>query len=39
MDDTTYGVLRLMLLESGYDFEFVPAGDGIFTESGTGDCH
>jgi acid phosphatase type 7 len=39
MDDTTYGVLRLMLLESGYDFEFAPAGDGIFTESGTGDCH
>jgi len=39
MDDTTYGVLRLMLAETGYDWEFVPAGDGIFTEAGTGDCH
>ena len=39
MDDTTYGVLRLMLLETGYTWEFVPAGDGIFTESGAGECH
>ena len=39
VDDTTYGVLRLLLLEAGYRWEFVPAGDGIFTESGAADCH
>jgi Calcineurin-like phosphoesterase len=41
MDDTTYGVLRLMLLETGYVWEFVPQaeGGGFFTDSGAGDCH
>jgi calcineurin-like phosphoesterase family protein len=41
MDDTTFGVLRLMLLETGYTWEFEPQtnGGGFFTDSGTGTCH
>ena len=39
MDDTTYGVLRLMLLEGGYEWEFVPQAGGIFTDAGAGACH
>jgi len=41
MDDTTFGVLRLMLLETGYTWEFEPQtnGGGFFTDSGTGSCH
>jgi hypothetical protein len=41
MDDTTFGVLRLMLLETGYTWEFEPQtnGGGFFTDSGTGVCH
>ena len=41
MDDTTFGVLRLMLLDTGYTWEFEPQtnGGGFFTDSGTGDCH
>jgi calcineurin-like phosphoesterase family protein len=39
MDDTTYGVLRLLLREGGYDWEFVPQAGGVFTDSGTGTCH
>jgi hypothetical protein len=41
MDDTTFGVLRLMLLDNGYTWEFeqqTNAG-GFFTDSGTGSCH
>jgi len=34
-------VLRLMLLETGYTWEFEPQtnGGGFFTDSGTGSCH
>ena len=41
MDDTTFGVLRLMLLDTGYTWEFEPQtnGGGFFTDSGTGNCH
>jgi acid phosphatase type 7 len=41
MDDTTFGVLRLMLLETGYTWKFVPQaeGGGFFTDSGAGECH
>ena len=41
MDDTTFGVLRLMLLDTGYTWEFEPQtnGGGFFTDSGTGTCH
>jgi hypothetical protein len=41
MDDTTFGVLRLMLLETGYTWEFEPQtnGGGFFSDSGTANCH
>lgn len=38
-DDTTFGVLRLMLLDGGYLWSFVPQSGGIFTDAGTGTCH
>lgn len=34
-----YGVLRLVLRPTGYDFEFVPEGSSTFTDSGTASCH
>ena len=37
--DTSFGVLRMTLLEGGYDFEFLPAdGEDPFTDAGHGDC-
>ncbi len=38
-DDTTYGVLRLVLSAGGWSFEFVPVPGGTFTDSGSGVCH
>lgn len=38
-DDTTFGVLRLMLLETGYTWRFVPQSGGIFEDAGAGTCH
>lgn len=35
----SFGLLRLELYESGYEWEFVPATEGGFTDSGTGTCH
>ncbi|RPI94457.1 MAG: DNRLRE domain-containing protein [Chloroflexi bacterium] len=37
-DDTTFGVLKLTLHETGYDWEFVPTADSAFTDSGSGNC-
>jgi hypothetical protein len=34
----TFGVLKLTLHASSYDWEFVPAGTGTFTDSGSDDC-
>ncbi len=39
VDDTTFGLLRLMLLDSGYTWRFVPTSGGVFGDSGTGACH
>jgi hypothetical protein len=36
---TTYGILRLTLHPSGFDWDYVPAAGGTFTDSGTGTCH
>ncbi|MBA2385108.1 MAG: metallophosphoesterase, partial [Actinobacteria bacterium] len=36
--NTTYGVLKLTLHTGGYDWSFVPAGTGTFTDSGSGVC-
>jgi hypothetical protein len=38
-NNTTYGVLRLALKPSGYDFKFVPEPGASFTDSGSGACH
>jgi len=36
---TTYGVLKLTLRATGYDWQFVPVAGGSFTDSGSGTCH
>jgi len=38
-NNDTFGVLSFNLLESGYSWEFIPVEGGIFTDSGTGECH
>jgi hypothetical protein len=38
-DDSTYGVLKLTLRPSGYDWEFIPEPRGTFRDSGSGECH
>ena len=35
----TYGVLRLTLHASGYDWQFAPEAGHSFTDAGTGACH
>jgi hypothetical protein len=37
--NTTFGVLKLTLHPTSYDWQFVPAAGGAFTDSGTGLCH
>jgi len=38
-DDTTWGVLRLVLEDGGWSFEFLPVAGATFTDSGGGACH
>ena len=38
-DGNTYGVLKLTLHATSYDWEFVPVAGATFTDSGTGSCH
>jgi hypothetical protein len=38
-NDHTYGVLKLTLHPKGYEWRFVPAGGGTFTDSGSARCH
>ena len=38
-NSTTFGVLKLTLHPSSYDFQFVPVPGGTFTDSGSGTCH
>lgn len=38
-DASTYGVLRLDLRPGSYDWEFIPAEGGSFTDTGSGSCH
>jgi hypothetical protein len=35
----TYGVLKLTLRASSYDWQFIPVAGSTFTDSGTGTCH
>jgi hypothetical protein len=37
--NTTFGVLRLTLRPTSYDWQFVPAAGGSFTDAGTQACH
>ncbi len=38
-DDTAFGVLKMTLHPSGYDFVFLPEPGKQFTDSGSGSCH
>jgi acid phosphatase type 7 len=38
-DDDTYGVLKLKLRPESYEWRFVPAEGGEFTDSGNARCH
>jgi hypothetical protein len=38
-DATSYGVLKLTLRESSYDWEFIPAAGSTFTDHGSAECH
>jgi hypothetical protein len=38
-NDTTYGILRLVLRPGGYEWEFVPEASGTFIDSGSSTCH
>ena len=38
-NNTAYGVLRLTLHPSGYDWQFLPAAGSSFTDSGSTACH
>jgi acid phosphatase type 7 len=37
-DSSSFGVLKLTLHATGYDWEFVPAANSTFTDSGSGNC-
>ncbi len=37
--DTTMGILALTLHAASYDWQFIPAAGGTFTDSGTQACH
>ena len=38
-NSSSYGILRMTLHSSGYDWKFVPAAGSSFTDSGSGSCH
>ena len=38
-NNTTYGVLKLTLRSTGYDWAFVPVSGSTFTDSGSSNCH
>ena len=38
-NNTTYGVLMLILRESSYEWEFIPVAGSTFRDSGSTDCH
>ncbi|MFL5761147.1 MAG: metallophosphoesterase family protein, partial [Thermomicrobiales bacterium] len=38
-NNTTYGILKLTLHASGYDWQFLPVAGGSFTDAGSGACH
>ena len=38
-DDDTYGVIKLTLHPTAYEWEFLPEDGGTFRDSGSGTCH
>lgn len=38
-DASTFGVLKLILRETGYDWQFIPIAGSTFTDSGSTECH
>ncbi|HUE99826.1 MAG TPA: DNRLRE domain-containing protein [Anaerolineales bacterium] len=38
-DSSTSGVLKLILRETGYDWQFIPVVGSTFTDSGSAECH
>jgi hypothetical protein len=38
-NDETFGVLELVLLPTGYSWQFIPEAGGTFTDSGSSQCH
>src|SRR2546426_10750467 len=38
-NDQTYGVLKLTLYSTGYDWKFIPVAGKTFTDAGSGTCH
>ncbi|HEX2530336.1 MAG TPA: metallophosphoesterase [Burkholderiaceae bacterium] len=38
-DNATFGVLRMVLKETGYEWEFLPVASGEFTDRGAALCH
>jgi hypothetical protein len=38
-DNISYGVLKVTLYDTGYDWEFIPAAGSTFTDRGSGTCH
>src|SRR5439155_1132477 len=38
-EDQTYGVLKLTLSSTGYEWKFIPIAGKTFTDAGSGTCH
>jgi hypothetical protein len=38
-NDTAFGVLQVTLRPGSYEWQFVPAGGAVFSDSGSGPCH
>lgn len=38
-NSATYGVIKMTLSSTGYAWQFVPAGNGTFADTGNGTCH
>jgi PKD repeat protein len=38
-NNDTWGILKVTLRAGGYDWQFIPAAGGTFTDSGSGTCH
>ena len=38
-ESNTFGVLKMTLRPTGYDWQFVPVAGKSFTDSGSGSCH